>query len=287
MSTKIYNGFCFEAPNPVDNWRALGQSKPHLQALVDAKHCKLLAQRIAHKADTWAIERANGVLSSEQWQAQCHEVPWLLAEYQLMEEQRVCRADHRRSPLIDCDVELFLRVHPVDGRILGYLQEERVGAYTSLVAQPGCREYGYWDNTDPPEDMPEHAWEQRRLDWDQVLQDSVPCVTLRLEPSFMAPEQVAKAIPSLFERARRIAVAEQETKALEQARAQQQHESRHSLSWAARCLRQLHEQLNTSGTPQQQACELRTAELSRLLHPNLAPHLDKPWRTWLFSGTCV
>lgn len=284
MSTKIYNGFCFDSANPLDNWLALGRCQPHLQALVDAKHCKLLAQRIAHKADTWAIEKANGSLSLEQWKTQRQEIPWLQAQFQLMEEQRVCRGGHQRSPLIDCDVELFLRVHPIDGRILGYLQEERLGAYACLVAQPGCREYGYWDNTDPPDGMPEHDWEWRRLDWDQVLQESVPCVTLRLEPSFVAPEQIASAIPSLFERARRMAIAEQEAKALELARAQQPENSP-SLAWAVRCVHQLHEQLNTPGTPLQQACNLRALELSHLLPSDLPFNIDKPWDSWLFSET--
>jgi len=31
------------------------------------------------------------------------------------------------------------------------------------------REYGYWDNSDMPEDMSNEEWNQRRIDWEEVI----------------------------------------------------------------------------------------------------------------------
>ena len=34
---------------------------------------------------------------------------------------------------------------------------------------PGLEYYGYWNNTDKPEDLTDEQWEQRRTDWDTAL----------------------------------------------------------------------------------------------------------------------
>lgn len=44
-----------------------------------------------------------------------------------------------------------------------------------FVDQVGLREFGYWNNTDPPEGMDEEQWEARGAVWDEILgETSVP-----------------------------------------------------------------------------------------------------------------
>ena len=41
---------------------------------------------------------------------------------------------------------------------------------------PGVSSYPYWDNTDPPDDVTDHEWRQRRDVWDRVVGWDAPAV---------------------------------------------------------------------------------------------------------------
>ena len=43
-----------------------------------------------------------------------------------------------------------------------------------LDKQDWLREWGYWDNSDMPEDMTEEEWETRRKEWNLVVEYGVP-----------------------------------------------------------------------------------------------------------------
>ena len=66
-------------------------------------------------------------------------------------------------------------------------------------------EYGYWDNTDCPEDVAEEEWEARHDRWERVLRDWQPAgrVGLILDNSF---EQVWKVVwmPEDYKNAARV-----------------------------------------------------------------------------------
>lgn len=293
MSTKIYTGVCLDTGDLLTNWRLLGACKSPIQQLVDAKHRRVLARRLCDKADLWTLglsgagshadamhENAPGTWRA-QWDKEREEIPWLDEQRRLLAEQRQCRASDERAPDVDCDVQLFLRVHPTRGAVLGYLQEERVGAYEQLLALEGFSEYGYWNNTDAPESLTPDEWCARRQAWDVVFQEDVACVTLQWEPAFTFPQELAPVLPSLAERAQRLSLEELRHKSLEKAYAERTNPQSASMSWVMSCLRRLQEALAEPQSELSLRHARRTEELKGLLVEDLGPKLTEPWSRWV------
>lgn len=293
MSTKIYNGFCVDTGDFLANWRQLGLCKPGVQRLVDNKHRRLLARRLSYKADLWTLGLSGQVANADalheqaqgtwhaQWLAEKDEIPWMSEQHRLLHEQRLCRAGPSREPEVDCDVQLFLRVHPCSGRILGYLQEERVGAYAHLLTLEGFAEFGYWNNTDPPPELAAQQWLDREEAWLAVLRDEVAAVVMHWEPSFAFAQEIAAALPSLKERATRLSLQELRCQALDHARADLPEPASNSLSWAVACLRRLQESLAEPHSELSLRHARRTEEFQALLVADLSDKLDRPWSQWM------
>lgn len=206
MSTKIYNGFRVNTGSLAGNMAKLDEFIDPIQKLVDKKNKSLVLRRAWTMLDSLYMRIHDGVaLSDEQKDSTEWGVLGCSAQA-VRKEQRECRGTQERSPGIDCDVSLFLRVHHPSHTILGYLQEERVGVWDALIAMDGVEDFSYWNNTDQPDDVSDEAWDQRRDCWNEVLDERQACFTLSWEPSFsrLAEEDLC-AIPSLEERAHRIA----------------------------------------------------------------------------------
>lgn len=206
MSTKIYDGFRIQAGSAQANLQLLDTLLAPLQQLVDAKNKKLIlerAMRLFDRTMVRALERR------ELTQEMCDAARWgALSEAcnSVQTEQTKCRNSLSRSPLIDCDVQLFLRPHHESNSLLGYLQEERVGARTYLLTVAGVSDFAYWNNTDPPEELAEEEWDARGRLWNEVLDSPRACLTMSFQPGFPSFEDEDLAqLPSLTERAQWLA----------------------------------------------------------------------------------
>ncbi len=212
MSTKIYNGFRVNAGSALANLNLLSEVKPGVQALVDRKMLAVLTEQIVFEVDRFSLLR-HQVLAGEiaelpaDWADKRKEYVGRYVRRKLFEEQTECRRGLQRSPLIDCDVELFLRADPDTGMLLGYLQEERVGAHELLIRTPGIEDFGYWNNTDKPEAVSDEEWEARSRLWDKVLDNPVACLSLKFEPDPLSMPAPASQLdfPSRASRAERCA----------------------------------------------------------------------------------
>ncbi len=205
MSTKIYTGFAAPRLSTRAALKVLGEARPALQALVDTKHRKLLARRMASFLDRWCLQQAGliplPVTEAPEEPPKASRSTWWTVTEELEAEQAKCRAGHRREPLIDCDAELSLWIRPTGGRVLGMVQEERLGVRDVLIALPGFEDYAYWNNTDPDENVSSRAWRARGRAWDEVLDsETVPVLSMRLQPGFAHLEDVTPYLPSLEER---------------------------------------------------------------------------------------
>lgn len=275
MSTKIYNGFCVDAGSTASSLTVLGQIRPSVQKLVDAKQAKLVASRIASKADTYSLLRHQGEPLPTKW-AECTDSSiWWTVVDALHKEQRACRASYERSPLIDCDVELTLYLHAATGRILGYLQEERVGVYDHLVATPGVFEFGYWNNTDQPDGVSEEDWEQRAQQWNDVLDDAQAArFSMRWEPGLEEREAVLAALPSFEERVNEKARNILLHKHLEAHRlAHPEEQKSASFSGVMRVVRTVEEGMATPGSELHNALEQEIQRVTPLLVQDLGKHV--------------
>lgn len=206
MSTKIYNGVRVNAGNALANLNLVAALHPGLQELVNIKSAKVHAQRLTEEVDhfcamRYRLAQGDGTSAPEDWEKKKAIRVWWSVQEEILNRQRDCRQSMRRAPVEDCDVELFLRVDPETGMLLGYLQEERVGAQEFLCRADGIEEYGYWNNSDQPENLSEEEWGQRGKAWAAVLAGDRPCFTVRWEPTFNTMAQIAAHFPSLADRA--------------------------------------------------------------------------------------
>lgn len=196
MSITIYNGLRINAGGALANLKVLNEIREPVQRLVNLKMAKLMAERLAGAIDHHIILRdqlscaktPEDVQLPSDWatrQTEC--VRWYV-ERAIRLAQKECRAGQERNPLEDCDVELFLRALPTSGVLLGYLQEERVGAHSLLLATAGIEDYGYWNNSDPPDEVTARAWRARKAAWAKT--EGLTCFSVRWEPDYDVTQEL-------------------------------------------------------------------------------------------------
>jgi hypothetical protein len=208
LSTKIYSGFIVRGASTQEALTILGRERPAIQALVDSKSHAELIRRVVADIDGYTLARhlyPNDDLSERYPDAQTRSAWWPVVE-SLRTEQATCRGGNAREPLVDCDVELTVYLQPSSGHLMGYVQEERIGAYNHLMTVPGISEYGYWNNTDPLEGVSDEDWDLRGAAWDEVL-DAKDAVRFSMtwQPSFIDRRNLLAKFPDLQYRAKKLA----------------------------------------------------------------------------------
>jgi len=72
-----------------------------------------------------------------------------------------------RDPEFDFSCEIVFI--PVKSQVLGIPYTEQEEHIKIIESMPGYEEYGYWNNTDRPDNLSEARWDKRRDDWDLAL----------------------------------------------------------------------------------------------------------------------
>lgn len=165
MSTRIYQGF-----------RLKTASLSEVLSLVEGFRPWVVAQA-NERLDTFTANMAKeGANDLEAWRSWADR------------RQRVLRTGER-DPFIDTDFSISLI--PAGEHMLGIAYTEHSAWFKAWVALPGVEEFGYWDNADGPEDVPEGEWDARGRAW-QVLKDgpvSMQSFSIELvNPSGPAPK---------------------------------------------------------------------------------------------------
>ncbi|MFE8701087.1 hypothetical protein ACFYKX_10820 [Cytobacillus sp. FJAT-54145] len=73
-----------------------------------------------------------------------------------------------RSPFADFDFKASFFVCQ-NSRVLLLLYAEQRELHEFFESHPEVSYYGYWNNTEPDEEVSEEEWEQRKADWDEAL----------------------------------------------------------------------------------------------------------------------
>lgn len=122
------------------------------------------------------------------------------ASAELEKARAECAKGYRRP---DVDVEAQALFFPAGRRILMMAVCEDQDTIARMAEVFGAREYGYWNNTDRPDEVDARSWSRRKRDWSQALNGfkSAPgdcAMALSLCPSFLNeswrpwPEDVEK-----------------------------------------------------------------------------------------------
>lgn len=88
------------------------------------------------------------------------------------------RADQKKTgqsmPLVDTDFSLSFIPYSRN-TTLAIIYTDNNAWYNEWLAQPGVSEYGYWNNTDMPDEMTRREWNQRRRVWNKALNYNAVC----------------------------------------------------------------------------------------------------------------
>lgn len=121
------------------------------------------------------------------------------------------RTQHR-DPVVDFDCNACFI--PLEDKVVALFYSEQDELEKLWKAHPDVSYYGYWNNTDPDEEASDEEWEQRKRDWDEALPGlGIPMengicadfVKGFVNRQYISPSLTLASIPSVYERAKRIA----------------------------------------------------------------------------------
>lgn len=130
----------------------------------------------------------------------------------MMAQRYTAESNGRTDRVLDylLSMRAELCIMPTKDKILAIPYFNQHGWNEKLLEMPWVKEYGYWDNTDQPDDMSDADWEQRKIDWDDALGSEhfsgIPAAagfTAQLHPPYIMPchaKDVLPHIPSAEER---------------------------------------------------------------------------------------
>jgi hypothetical protein len=161
MSTKIYNGFKFADPNLSVIHRHIMDWRNELRPL----HQKA--------ANMFVAEIAINIFDGERMRpgSQTGKTPLMDAITTLWDQQAEVKKTQRRNPLVD--FEFTLSLLPFEGQVFGITYTEQREWQRIWMAKPFIIDFAYWDNTDPPEELPDAEWEERGRVWGTVLDGAI------------------------------------------------------------------------------------------------------------------
>lgn len=199
MSTKIYNGFRF-------SFRDLGRI--HEVIMEWRADLRVLHQQAAN---CFVAEIATNMIDDEFIRPGSHrgEMPLMKAINLLWDRQSEIKKSQRRDPSVD--FEFTLSLMPFEDRIYGIVYTEQHEWLRLWMAKPFVEEFGYWDNTDAPEEITDSEWEERARVWSAIFEPAImsapsmagfsaDCTHEALMPD---SQHVAESAPSLLQRASR------------------------------------------------------------------------------------
>jgi len=171
MSTKIYNGYKL----PPLNFVELKEFAYRFHRLIREEAYNLYGQLMVDVA-TSVYDRVTLGLSLLPL---CIKVSISsaasIARQSIMCEQNEIMKTGRRNPT--CDFSCEVCFIPFEDYILALLYKDQKTYRAIWKLQPEVKSYGYWNNADPPDDVTNEEWEERKQRWDMALDEfSVPGV---------------------------------------------------------------------------------------------------------------
>lgn len=185
MSTKIYTGFVTEETNfevLLNGFKKL--AKTFTNEYVD-EISELIAETYVSRNDVWLAE-SYGKLEIRM-QPSISDV-W--NEFFKMEKNEHVLVYHPMS--------VFLIPH--NNKVYGYLLTERDRDFDYMLKEmPFLKEYGYWNNTDQPDEISDEEWEERYNTWREVLDEFKPLPQSGFEFELVPRNLVTRSLCTLDE----------------------------------------------------------------------------------------
>lgn len=144
MSTRIYQGFRLKTNDLSEVLRIVNSFRP------------------------WVMEQANERIDTFMANMEKEGMEVGKAWRMWKDRRKAIRDTGHRDPFFDTDFSISLI--PASEHLLGIVYTEHTAWFNAWVALPEVEEFGYWNNSDGPEEVSEEAWEARGKAW-EVLKD--------------------------------------------------------------------------------------------------------------------
>lgn len=163
MSTKLHHGY--RLAEGVDPFDFLATVRAHIDPVRDRADARVLAERAVAIVDKAAVHGLTTHAGDNL--ADLMKTPLASAYLAWEDEQAKLReTDRRHDPN---RVELSFGRDPLTGRYGVLLFADEATLIAAFEAMPEVEAYGYWNNTDRPDEVTEAEWDERRAFWDRVL----------------------------------------------------------------------------------------------------------------------
>lgn len=165
MSTKLYDGILITEPL---SWKIIREIRENIEQTFEQLNRKLTIEYFNE-------EYARTILKTHSQALEIYKNPDDKEEdhgiyFNALQRFKKEENEFFKNKLL-CKVHLF---EPVIGanseKSPAYVINNNEPEYlNNLLKLPYIKEYGYWNNTDKPDELTEEEWDERRSDWNEVL----------------------------------------------------------------------------------------------------------------------
>lgn len=198
MSTKIYNGYLVEGIKTIEDLFSFAfQAKETLTNVSKEIQKKTIANSTVNIVDCTRFDidpPKKDTLKSDNIRT--------AAYYYVYNNSKNIEQTQLRDPLFDFNACVAFSF--VNGRLLARTFIEQSRMEDTWRAMDGVKFYGWWDNADPDEDCTRKEWNQRKRDWNKLIDQTQLATIFNLSFDTMRPyglniymhEDVSQYFPS-------------------------------------------------------------------------------------------
>lgn len=162
MSTKIYDGIILDIPQDA-LWQTVSQIRENIENTFATLNIELTIEYIKQSYIESALKIYRSLLGVPVEDDKKNYGLFINA----LEKWKNEKEDFFKDNL-NCKVQIFEPLE--DGRVLGYVfTNNKQEYYENLLKLPFIKEFGYWNNTDKPEELTDDEWKDRYQAWNTVL----------------------------------------------------------------------------------------------------------------------
>lgn len=183
MSTKIYNGLLIDFPGSFSDLRTelIRLAKEEIKPVAELEFTKMFAKAVFFQMDINAWANRHIVAQNAHTLSEVTVNVWTIINDEIVS----IKTSNKRSPLVD--FEFCITLFPLSNKILAIPYCEQKSILSVLKNQPYVKEYGYWNNTDKPDELSDSEWETRSKDWDAAFVNNG--IGLRKRKKIEAPKK--------------------------------------------------------------------------------------------------
>lgn len=169
MSTKLYDGILITEPA---SWKIIREIRENIEQTFEQLNRKLTIEYFNEEYSQTILKKHCQDLgiykNSDNEENKDHGL-----YFNALQRYKKEKEDFFKDKLL-CKIHIF---EPVAGanseKTPAYVINNNEPEYLSnLLELPYIKEYGYWNNTDKPDELTEEEWDERRSDWNEVLDRS-------------------------------------------------------------------------------------------------------------------